>query len=80
MFARTLSRQAQVGVIGIGKMGAAIATNLANAGHTIVAYDLNTEVSKRSIQPKSHIVLCLLKHGQNTAHQACGDGVFLLRV
>jgi 3-hydroxyisobutyrate dehydrogenase-like beta-hydroxyacid dehydrogenase len=39
-----------VGIVGVGKMGAAIASNLVEAGHSVHLYDVNEEVSwKRSV-------------------------------
>ena len=37
----TKNSQKTVGVIGLGNMGAGIATNLANAGHNVLGWDLN---------------------------------------
>mmetsp|Transcript_12492 Transcript_12492/g.24823 ORF Transcript_12492/g.24823 Transcript_12492/m.24823 type:complete len:338 (+) Transcript_12492:66-1079(+) len=43
MLSRTVPSLAQVGLIGVGKMGEAIAKNLVAAGHSISMFDVNQE-------------------------------------
>ena len=43
----TKNSQKTVGVIGLGNMGAGIATNLANAGHNVLGWDLNPKAIKK---------------------------------
>jgi UDP-N-acetyl-D-glucosamine dehydrogenase len=45
----------RVGVIGQGYVGLALATAAANAGHTVLGYDTNTELVNALKQGKSHI-------------------------
>ena len=54
-----------IGLVGLGKMGGNMRTRLRNAGHTVVGYDRNPDVSD---------VDSLAEHGREAAQSQGGLG------
>ena len=74
-----------IGLVGLGKMGGNMRTRLRNAGHTVVGYDRNPEVSRRrtasrrwsSSCPRPKVVWVMVPAGDPTRETVAELGELL---